>query len=416
MKCRALTPHLIEAAGSHNGRILVVTGARQTGKTTIVRKSIPDYTYLSIEDPVMRNQYAGLTAAQWRALYPKAILDEVQKEPRLVESIKATYDQWEEPRYVLLGSSQLLLLSKVRESLAGRCHIVELFPLTLPEMLADEETVESVKPSVLQTLLASGELPTFPPSLLFDSEHTHKMQALSFMCRFGGYPALTNSELNDRQRREWLTDYVSTYLERDVRDLAAMRNLEPYIKLQRYIAQQTSTTFNASEAAKRIGVTSKTASRYLEYMRLSYQTIILPAWERNPNKRLTKAPKVHHLDIGVLRAVLQKTGELTGNEFESMIVAEIYKQIKQLPQAINCYHLRTHDGMEVDLLVECENCFYAFEVKHASTVGPSDARHLRHLQPILDKPLAHSFVVSLDTQTRPLGERITGVHAATLLT
>jgi hypothetical protein len=116
------------------GRIIILTGARQTGKTTLARNAFPGYAFLSIEDPILRQSYAGLSAAQWRDLYPRAILDEVQKQPVLIESIKSVYDQWPEPRYILLGSSQLLLLEKVKESLAGRCHIVELFPLTLPEL------------------------------------------------------------------------------------------------------------------------------------------------------------------------------------------------------------------------------------------------------------------------------------------
>jgi len=85
-----------------------LTGARQTGKTTLVRRLFPEYTYISIEDPVMRSTFSNLTAQQWKSIYPKAILDEVQKEPQLIESIKATYDQWDEPRYILLGSSQMM--------------------------------------------------------------------------------------------------------------------------------------------------------------------------------------------------------------------------------------------------------------------------------------------------------------------
>ena len=103
------------------GRILVFTGARQVGKTVFVRQFLPEYRYLSIEDPTKIGQFTTLTAEQWHSLYPKAALDEIQKEPVLVESIKATYDQFDDVRYALLGSSQILLLKKVHESLAGRC-------------------------------------------------------------------------------------------------------------------------------------------------------------------------------------------------------------------------------------------------------------------------------------------------------
>ncbi len=108
--------NILKKAESKFGRILVLTGARQTGKTTLVRRFFANYTYISIEDPVMRKTFADLTAQQWKTLYPNAILDEVQKEPQLIESIKSTYDQWDEPRYILLGSSQLLLMEKVNHT------------------------------------------------------------------------------------------------------------------------------------------------------------------------------------------------------------------------------------------------------------------------------------------------------------
>jgi len=116
MKARAIAPIIYQNSKSNLGRIIVLTGARQTGKTTLAKQTFPNYTYLSIEDPVLRTQYAQLTASQWKAYYPNALLDEVQKEPRLIESVKSVYDQFPEPRYVLLGSSQLLLMQKVKES------------------------------------------------------------------------------------------------------------------------------------------------------------------------------------------------------------------------------------------------------------------------------------------------------------
>ena len=152
MKSRKIVSYLQQKSQSKFGRILVLTGARQTGKTTLVKKAFPNYAYLSIEDPVLRNTYLNLPAQQWAKLYSNALLDEIQKEPALIESIKATYDQFEEPRYVLLGSSQLLLMEKVRESLAGRCSIVEMYPLTLPE-LRTKSWNDVISDSLFQKLL-----------------------------------------------------------------------------------------------------------------------------------------------------------------------------------------------------------------------------------------------------------------------
>lgn len=397
------------------GRILVFTGARQVGKTSLVKNVLRDYTYLSIEDPVARQGYVGLTAAQWKSLYPKAALDEVQKEPQLIESIKSAYDQYDDVRYLLLGSSQLLLLEKVKESLAGRCVLFDMYPLTLPE-LSTTSWDDVPRFSIWQQLLQGGDgRYDFLPSFLIDPHMAQKQQAWEHYVRFGGYPALVDESMTDDDRYLWLTGYVRTYLERDVRDLASFRDLEPFVKLQHAVALQTAQALNASALAGRVGITSKTVQRYIEYLGVSYQTLLLPAWERNKNKRLTKMPKVHYLDNGVLQAVLQKRGGMTGAEFESLVIAELYKQAKNLQAPVSFFHLRTHDGKEVDLLVETEQGYYAFEIKMTDHVQPSDARHLVALETLLDKPVLQAYVLSNDYTTRSLADGVLAVNVNMLL-
>ena len=414
-KNRQIAQTISDVKGKRHARILVFTGARQVGKTTLVKHILPEYEYLSIEDPILRKTYQNLTAAQWYAQYPKAVLDEVQKEPQLVESIKATYDTYEDARYGLLGSSQLLLLEKVHESLAGRCQIFELYPLTLPE-LATTGWDDAVIPSLWQQLLAGQDvIPAIPPSFLLDKRMAVKSASWNHYVHIGGYPALVAEELTEDDKYDWLRNYVRTYLERDVRDLVSFRDLEPFIKLQRAVAVYTGGVFNASNFARDVGVTSKTVQRYLEYLRLSYQVIILPSWERNTAKRLTKAPKIHFMDNGVLQAILQKRGGLTGAEFESLTVAELYKQAKNISADVSFHHLRTQDGKEIDLLVETQEGYYAFEFKMANRVSPIDARHFSGLEAILDKPLLHGFVLSNDNGMHQFSNKVTALHAAMFL-
>jgi predicted AAA+ superfamily ATPase len=415
MHNRKLAPYVQDLSKGAHGRILVLTGARQTGKTTLIRQAFPDYEYLSIEDPVARGQYAKLSAAQWKKLYPCAVLDEIQKAPLLIESIKSVYDQWSEPRYILLGSSQLLLLEKVRESLAGRCAIIELFPLTLPELLTNDWD-DPAQYSLFQRYVLQPDLtPDFLPSFLFDKQAAEKKAVWDYYVQFGAYPALTNKDLSDEERYRWLRDYVRTYLERDIRDLTSFRDLEPFVKLQRYLAAQTAQIINASAVAVQLGVSVKTVQRYIRYFELSYQAIMLPAWSRNNNKRLTKAPKLHYLDHGVLQAVLQKRGGLTGAEFESLVISELYKQVRNLHIDANFYHLRTQDGAEVDLLLELESGYIAFEIKMAEKTRSADARHIRNVASILDKPLLHGFIISNDPETFTPASQITAVNAAYFL-
>jgi len=413
-KARLLTKYVETAKNTKNGRILVFTGARQVGKTTLVRNALKDYEYLSIEDPVLRPSYARLTASQWHSLYPKASLDEIQKEPSLIESIKSTYDQFEDVRYALLGSSQLLLMKQVKESLAGRCSLIELYPLTLPE-IETEDWSDEIRPSLWQRLLNVPQEGTeFLPSFLLDPRMAEKQKAFDYYVKFGGYPALV-ADMQDEERFRWLADYVRTYLERDIRDLASFRDLEPFVKLQQSLALQTGGLFNASALAVRLGLSSKTVQRYLTYLDLSFQTLTLPAWEKNQGKRLAKTPKVHFLDNGVLQAVLQKRGGVTGAEFESLVVAEIYKQAKNIFAQARFYHLRSHDGKEVDLLVELQDGYFAFEIKMAERVIRDDARHLFKLDETLDKPLLHGFVLSNDKTTMEFADNVTAVNAAMFL-
>jgi predicted AAA+ superfamily ATPase len=397
------------------GRIIVLTGARQTGKTTISRYCFPDYAYLSIEDPVQTAGYRKLTAQQWKAFYPSAILDEVQKEPQLIESIKSVYDQFPDPHYVLLGSSQFLLMQKIKESLAGRCFIMEIYPLTLPELVTDDASPSIDTSFMVKYIKGEVSEQSLFPSFTIQPDYMLKQQAYNFYLKYGGYPALTNETLTDTERMEWLEMYVRTFLERDVRDLGAFRDLEPFIKLQRYLANITGNVVNLASIAKETAVSIPTIQRYLQYMEMSYQIIVLPAWFANPVKRLIKAPKVHVMDYGILQAVLKKKALPSGNEYESTLVAEIYKQIKSYRLPVNCYHLRTQDGREVDLLLETADYFIAIEIKMTENVGRSDIRNLIGLQEILNKPLKHAFVLSNDVNVQYFGEGITALHAAAFL-
>jgi len=414
MKNRQSSATILQKSKSRFGRIVVLTGARQTGKTTLVRRLFPDYEYISIEDPVLRNTFAGLSAQQWKTLYPRAILDEVQKEPSIIESIKATYDQWEEPRYIMLGSSQLLLMEKVRESLAGRCTILEIFPLTLPEIRSqswEDEVIESPFQKELNNVVESDYLPSF----LLDKNRTEKLQAYNHYLQFGAYPAISGSDETLDEKYEWLQNYVRTYLERDIRDLASFRDLDPFVKLQQYLALNTGNLINASSIGKQLGVTVKTVQRYIKYFEISYQAIVLPSWSKNQNKRLVKTSKVHYMDQGVIQAILHKRGGLTGNEYESAIISEMYKQAKNAQSQVNFYFLRTHDGKEVDLLLEFPEYYYVFEIKMAARVSHTDAKHLFGLEEILDKPIKKAFLLSNDPETKYFDERTIAVHAAMFL-
>lgn len=410
MKNRFAAATIAKKTDHPHGRIIVVTGARQTGKTTLVRHVATEYTYVSIEDPVARDQYAGMTSEQWHRRFPCAILDEIQKKPVLVESIKACYDQFEDVRYILLGSSQLLLLEKVRESLAGRVSLIELLPLTIPELTTNSWETPIGESAFIRWIRNGCSSTDIFEDLLFDSgNYAVASDAVDHYLKFGGMPEVSKERLSDTDRFLWLENYIRTYLERDIRDLADFRDLEPFTKAQKSLALQTGNTVTMSSLAQAADISSKTAKRFLRYLELSYQVVQLQPWFRNQKKRLVKAPKIHFLDPGIQRTILQRRGELTGSEYESAIVSEIIKQLRYAGLPCEISHLRTHDGREVDLLIELEEGFIPVEIKMSENISERDTRHLRKLREILDKPILHSFIISRSKSVKHLATNITSV-------
>lgn len=417
MKNRILAETLRRRLQAPLGRILVLTGARQTGKTTLVRQLAADYSYIDLDDPVVRPQYTALAASDWAARLPRAVLDEVQKTPAVLETLKVVHDRFPDTRYVLLGSSQILLLQKVRESLAGRAALLELLPLTLPELLTrswDEPVAESAWVHWLRT--REAPLARLPPVLQADERFARATQVFDFFLAFGGMPVLAREDLADEDRHSWLRDYVRTYLQRDLRDLVNLRELEPFVLAQRSLALAAGDLLNASALAQQAGITPKTARRFLGYLELSYQVLLLQPWFRNPLKRLIRSPRVHFLDPGVQRAVLERRGALGPGEFTSAVVAELWKQLKTSGVSAEPYHLLTFDGRGVDFLLEFADGFVPLQIRQTPRVSESDARHLFGLEDILDKPVLHAFVLSLDPQARELAHGISALPAAAFLT
>jgi len=388
------------------GRLIALTGARQVGKTTLVRQMNPDWSYIDLDDPITRPILENLSVDDWLSRYRKVVLDEVQKLPSLFETFKACHDRDPEFRAILLGSSQLLVLEGIRESLAGRAALLELFPLMLSEIVSHRAKTER-KGRLGQLLsaespsgvLASWEDPfrRLNPTTAVESAAWDKMKTE------GGMPALwADVEWSDSDKRQWREDYVRTYLQKDLADVAKLDHLEPFVRLLRMACLRTAQLANWSDLAREAGISAPSARTWMSHLEAGYHAILLPPWFRNREKRLVKAPKLHILDAGVRRAVLRKTGEVDGAEFETAVVAEFWKAIRTSRLPVDAWHLRTADGREVDLLLERSDGYIAIECKSSSHVAPGDARHLSDLAALLDKPVLAALVVSDDAAFRRL--------------
>ena len=415
---RQIESDLQELHTKSRGRIIVLTGARQVGKSTIAKKVFKDYQMIDMDSPVERVIYANMTPNDWINQYPQVIIDEIQKLPELFGTIKACYDRNEKTRFILLGSSQFLLQKGVKETLAGRAAIKELYPFTIPELIKHNGPV---KKSCLTRLLLSDKVSEYfagiPKTSILDEHFTQAKIAWKYYLKWGGMPALLNTDWNDQDRFDWLNDYYQTFLQRDLSDLARLEHLEPFIKAQKAIALRTAQTINLSDLARDAGISPPTAKKFIQYLEISYQVLMLQPWFRNKNKRLMKMPKIHFIDPGIRRSVLQKRGDIEGAEFESAVVSEIYKQCKNANIQIQLHHLRTSDGREIDLLIERDDGYIAIECKLGEKTQKKDAKHFKALDTILDKPVLLSLVVSNDLEIKKLSDApaVWNIPAALLL-
>jgi len=232
------------------------------------------------------------------------------------------------------------------------------------------------------------------------SAFAHAQERWGYYLRWGGMPALLDASFTDADRAAWLRDYRTTYLQRDLSDIARLDRLEPFVRAQNAAALRAAQTVNYAELARLADISAPTAKQFMRYLEISYQVVLLPAFYRNPEKRLSKQPKLHFIDPGIRRAILGRTGEPSGPDFESGVVSDIVKQARMAAAPVHFHHLRTVDGREVDLLIETPCDYIAIECKQSARVSASDFRHLRGLDVLLDKPLRCGIVVSNDPRVQ----------------
>ncbi len=410
-------PLLEKLVQSPLGQCLILTGARQTGKTTLLQKRFGgDYTYVSFDEPLTRESLAGRGAAEWLRQGQRFLFDEVQKVPDFLGTVKAMVDRGEEGTSIILsGSAQIQLLTKVRESLAGRAITRELYPLTVSELAGID------RPALLALLSGTGGggVETFLDNLKFAALHPEKhavlKEKLDHVLAWGGMPRLTLLD-EDEYRWLWLSEYCGTYLQRDVADLGRVADLDNFLRLEKLAAMRTAGILNYADLARDADMAAVTAKRYVQYLTLSYQAFLLPPYRHRAKERLIKSPKLHWLDSGVQRVLSGLRRGLTGAQFESAMVAEIFKLCRTHALEVELFHLRTKDGREVDLLARLPSGGYlAWEMKAGPRATAADARHLRNLSALLDGPLLAGMVVYRGNTLEAFEDNLYGVPAHLLL-
>lgn len=346
--------------------VVVVTGARQTGKSTLVRQPevIGDRPYLTLDDVLVRDRAVREPAA----LVDREglVIDEVQRAPDLLLAIKQAVDDDPRPgRFILTGSANLLLMARVSDSLAGRAGYVTLWPLTRREQLG------------LGTTGAWSEVMTSAPRNwpeILDAQVAPDEPWVD-LARRGGYPVPAWHLSNAAQRTDWFDAYVATYLERDLRHQSAIENLADVRRLMTALAQRAGTLLNQAAIARELGLPTSTVHRHLNLLEVSYQLIRLPAYVLNRSKRLVKAPKAFWADTGLAMHLAGAT-EPTGAHLENLVATELLTWAALATGPVTVLYWRTSVGAEVDFVIETPRRVLPIEVKAARRLGINDARHL----------------------------------------
>lgn len=345
---RRLAPKIRSAFADYS--CVVLLGPRQSGKTTLARHLFGDFTYVSLEAPDVRDRARIDPRTFFQHYSGSLILDEVQRAPELLSYLQGILDDPANRRqFLLTGSHNLLLLEGVAQTLAGRTRMFSLLPMSQAEL-----SENGVRPE----------------------------QSLDQRMFHGGYPRIYHRSLDPT---EWLGQYYATYVERDVRSIANIGDLDLFDRFTRLVAGRAGQILNLASLGSDCGVSQPTAAAWMSVLKTSYVSFTLEPHFRNFNKRLIKSPKPYFFDTGLLCYLLRitdpvqiATHPLRGAIFENWVVAETLKSFLNEAKEAPLYFWRDSKGHEVDVIVDRGTYLEAIEVKSSATFDPSFVDGLRY--------------------------------------
>ena len=402
---RLLRPRIEEALA--DTPVVLVHGPHQCGKTTLAREvgDAAGYAYRTFDDDTLRAAAEADPVGFVADLPERAVLDEVQRVPGLFTSLKAAVDRDRTPgRFLLTGSANVLFVPKLSDSLAGRMEILRLHPLSQHELAG-----------------LAGETPTFVERLFRADIGTMGTAErlgpkLAETVAAGGYPAALARSAPHR-RAAWYRAYVETLVQRDVRELAAIRNLDALPRLLSVVASQTARLLNVADLSGSFQLTRPTIRAYVTLLERVFLLDELPPWHSDRLGRLVKTAKLHAGDTGVACALLGTSAdklwadrELYGQMLETFVVGELRRQASGHESLVAFHHLRDRDGTEVDVVLErSHRQLVGVEVKASSTVRAKDFRGLRKLQEAVGERFTAGVVLYDGGATLPFGDRLWAV-------
>ena len=385
---------------------VLIAGPRQAGKTTLARRQASDsMRYLTLDDGLTLLSAKTDPVGMIRSL-DRAIIDEVQRAPQLLLAIKKSIDEDRRPgRFLLTGSTNLMALPAVADSLAGRMETLVLLPLSQGE-------IRGTSVNWLDALFA-GEIPAVSAPVMGS--------ALVEVVLKGGYPEVL-TRTTPRRQVVWARQYLDAILQRDVREVADIEKLDLLPRFLRNLAQVAAQSCNYTQLGGKTGLDAKTAARYLGVFEQLYLLRRVEVWANNRLKRATKTPKVHFLDSGLLAALMDLSNAEVlrdrrrfGSVLETFVYSELLKHSTWAQDDYRLLHYRDLDGVEVDVVIENSvGNLVGVEVKASATVTPEDLRGLRKWSAVAGEQFKMGIVLYDGTETWPLSQNLWAVPLSSL--
>lgn len=322
--------------------IIVISGPRQAGKSTLAEQFIHSYgTHLTLDDPSILAASISDPIGLLKDLAEPILIDEVQRNPLLLPVIKALIDKNRQPgRFILTGSANLLTIPKITESLAGRAEIIELLPLAQSE-------INGHKGSALDLLFYSS----------LDTQLQHTPFDINSIITKGGYPEVQNR--HSKRAVSWFNSYIKAMIQRDIKEVFEIKKIRELSQMLKVLAALNACLVSANGISSKVSLDHKTVRKYISALENLYLIREIPAWSRNELSKATKQSKINFIDSGLLCAIkgitkekLQKDSNLIGNIFESFIFSELLKQANASDEGYTFFHYRDTRKNEVDLIIE----------------------------------------------------------------
>lgn len=408
---RHMAPFLLEALA--DSPVVLLHGARQVGKSTLAKElaaTAHPAGYVTLDDATVLAAAQADPQGFLAGLQKPVVIDEIQRVPELFLAIKADVDRVRQPgRYLLTGSANVWLLPRLSESLAGRLEVFTLRPLSQGEIAGAPE-------GFIDTLFSKAPLPSVASKMEGRAQWFQRMLV-------GGYPEVL-ARPSEARRQAWFGSYITTILQRDVRDLAHIEGLVALPRLLSLLAARAASLMNFAELSRSIALPQSTLKRYMALLEATFLVEPLPAWSGSLSRRMVKTPKLWLGDTGLM-AYLQGVSQerlvtdpmLAGPLAENFVVAELRKQAAWSRTAPQLFHYRTQTGQEVDVVMEDRaGRLVGVEVKAGATVAAADFKGLHALAEAAGRRFHRGVILYTGTEPAAFGKNLSVLPMSALWT